>query len=508
MSELLQQVAKLSPEQRDLLVLLLNKKKRAAGVRRSVMTRSRETDTFPLSFAQRRLWLLSQLQPDNAVNNMGGGVRTSGKLNHRALERTLREIVSRHEALRTTFKQIDGEPVQVISPKQTFSLPRFSLERLPAVRGEEEAMILARQEWRQSFDLVRGPLFRAKLLRLAEEEHILLLTMHHIIFDAWSMRIFLRELAVLYEAYASGNSSPLSTTAPVQYMDFAVEQREWMQGEVVDEQIAYWKKKLRRAPSLLELPTDRPRPAMQSFRGAKHPVSISTGLIRALEEVCGQERATLFMGLLAVFKVFLYRYTNQSDIVVGVPVSGRNKPGFDESIGCFVNTLALRSELSGDVTFRELLAQVRDMTLEAFDHQDLPFEKLVEILQPGRDISHTPLFQVMFNLQNIETPAAKLMNLELTPFEIDNGTTKFDLTLDLIETAGGLEGWMNYNSDLFDVSTIQRMAGHFEQLLAAAIANPSQRISDLSLINSSGSSCRLNSQPHFGNGDMSRELVG
>ena len=481
MSEISEQVANLSPEQRDLLVLLLNKKKREAGARTGVTTRSRDTDTFPLSFAQQRLWVLNQLQADNAVYNMGGGVRMSGQLNHRALERALGEIVSRHEALRTTFKQIDDEPVQVIGPPHTLSLPSFSLESLPAARGEEEAMMLAGQEWRQSFDLERGPLFRAKLLRLAEEEHILLLTMHHIIFDAWSMGVFVRELAVLYEAYASGNPAPLSN-APVQYVDFAVLQREWLQGEALNKQIAYWKKKLSGAPSLLELPTDRPRPAAQSFRGANYPVSISPTLTNALKEVCGQERATLFMGLLALFKVLLYRYTNQSDIVVGVPVSGRNKPGFDEALGCFINTLALRTELSGEVTFRELLAQVRDLTLEAFDHQDLPFEKLVEAAQAVRDISHTPLFQVMFNLQNTGAPAANLPNLELTLFEIDNGTAKFDLTLDLAETADGLEGLIDYNADLFDAATIQRMTGHFEQLLAAVTRNPAQRISALSLL--------------------------
>ena len=481
MSEILEQVANLSPEQRDLLVLLLNKKKREASVHAEVTKHDRETDTFPLSFAQQRLWLLSQLQPDNAVYNMGGGVRMSGKLNRAALERALDEIISRHEALRTTFTQLDGEPAQVVGPKKSLSLPSFSLESLPAARGEKEALMLARQEWQQSFDLEHGPLFRAKLLRLAEDEHILLLTVHHIVFDTWSMGIFLRELAVLYAGYASGNPSPLSTT-PGQYGDFAVTQREWLQGEILDKQIAYWKEKLSGAPSLLELPTDRPRPAMQSFNGAKQPVSIPAAVTGALKEICGPERATLFMALLAVFKVLLYRYTNQPDIVVGAPVTGRTTPGFDDSVGCFVNTLALRTELSGDVTFRELLAQVRDVALEAFDHQDLPFEKLVEAVQPARDISHSPLFQVMFNLQNLGTPAPKLLNLELTPFEIDNGTTKFDLTLDLTETADGLNGYLNYNSDLFDAATIQRMTGHFQQLLTAVTANPLQRISELFLL--------------------------
>lgn len=481
MSEVSEQLANLSPEQRDLLVLLLNKKKREAGTRSVVKTRSRETDTFPLSFAQQRLWVLSQLQSDNTVYNMGGGVRMRGKLNQHALERALCEIVSRHEVLRTTFKQIDGEPVQVIGPPQALSLVSFSLESLPAAQAEVEAMMLARQEWRQSFDLERGLLFRPKLLRLAAEEHILLLTMHHIIFDAWSIGVFVRELAVLYESYASGNPAPLAG-APVQYVDFAVAQREWLQGEVLDKQSAYWKKKLSGAPSLLELPTDHPRPALQSFRGADYPVSISAEVTGGLKELCGQERATLFMGLLAVFKVLLYRYTNQPDIVVGVPVSGRNKPGFDESLGCFVNTLALRTELSGDMTFRELLAQMRAMTLEAFDHQDLPFEKLVEAAQAVRDISHSPLFQVMFNLQNTGAMAPKLMNLELSPFEIDDGTAKFDLTLDLAETVDGLAGLINYNSDLFEAATIQRMTGHFGQLLAAVTANPAQRISALPLL--------------------------
>src|SRR5215208_652602 len=279
MSEVLEQVANLSPEQRDLLVLLLNKKKGEAGARTRV-TRSRETNTFPLSFAQQRFWVLNQLEADNAVHNIGGGVRMSGQLQRHALERALFEIVSRHEALRTTFKQVDGEPVQVIGPPQTLSLVSFSLESLSAAQAEAEAMMLEQREWQQSFDLERGPLFRTKLLRLAAEEHILLLTMHHIIFDAWSMGIFIRELAVLYEAYANGNPTPLAG-APVQYVDFAVAQREWLQGELLDKQSAYWKKKLRGAPSLLELPTDRPRPAAQSLRGASYPVSISADLTGA-----------------------------------------------------------------------------------------------------------------------------------------------------------------------------------------------------------------------------------
>jgi amino acid adenylation domain-containing protein len=481
MSELSEQVANLSPEQHDLLVLLLSKKKKEVDSLTEVMTRSRETDAFPLSFAQQRLWFLAQLQPESAVYNMSGGVRLSGKLDLQALQQALIEIVWRHEALRTTFQEIDGEPMQVIGPKETVSFPSFALQSLSAARSEAEAMMLAAHEARQPLDLINGPLFRAKLLLLSKEEHILLLTMHHIIFDGWSMGIFVRELAALYEAYATGKPSPLSDV-PVQYVGFAAWQRRWLKGEVLDKQIAYWKKTLAGAPSLLELPTDHPRPAMQSFHGAKHPLSISPDLTDALRTLCEHERATLFMALLAVFNVLLYRYTYQSDIVTGVPITGRNRPGLEESIGFFVNTLALRTRLSGDATFRDLLAQVRVMTLEAYDHQDLPFEKLVEIMQPERDISHTPLFQVMFNLQNLGTPAPKLMNLKLTPFEIDNGTTKFDLTLDLVATAEGLKGSIDYNSDLFDVATIQRMAGHFQNLLAAVIVNPLQRISDLPLL--------------------------
>lgn len=482
MNELSDQVANLSPEQRDLLVLLLNKKKREADSRTEVMTQSRETDAFPVSFAQQRLWFLNQLQPDDAAAyNMGGGVRLSGRLDVQALEAALAEIVWRHEVLRTTFRLIDGEPVQVIGPKQTVTLPGFALQSLPVGRSEAEAITLAAQEGRQTFDLIRGPLFRARLLVLAEQEHILLLTMHHIIFDGWSLGILLHELAALYEAFATGNPSPLSTV-PVQYVDFAVWQRQWLQGEVLDKQVTYWKKKLSGAPNLLELPTDRPRPAMQSFRGAKYPLSISPDLIDVLKELCGHERATLFMGLLAAFKLLLYRYTNQPDIVVGVPITGRNRPEFEETIGSFVNTLGLRTGLSGDMTFSELLAQVCVTTLEAFDHQDLPFEKLIEVVQPVRDISHTPLFQVMFNLRNIGTLTPKLMSLELTAFEIDNGTTKFDLIFDLAETEEGLKGSIDYNSDLFDTSTIQRMAGHFQHLLEAVAANPRQRISDLHLL--------------------------
>ncbi|HEY3580422.1 MAG TPA: amino acid adenylation domain-containing protein, partial [Pyrinomonadaceae bacterium] len=481
MSKLSEQIADLTPQQRDLLVLLLGRKKREEAARSRIAPVSRSSDTFPLSFAQQRLWFLNQLQQDSAVYNVSGGVRMEGPLSVVALERALNEVVLRHEALRTTIRQIDGEPVQVVNSPHGFHLTKFDLRNVPQSQRETEAQLLLTIEARKVFNVEGGALFRATLLLLCEEEHILLLTLHHIISDGWSIGILVRELMELYEAFVHGRSSRLAQLA-VQYVDFAAWHREWLQGEVLEKAVSYWKEKLAGAPSLLELPTDRPRPPSQGFAGARQPVVITpelTGSLRALGE---QQNATLFMVLLAAFKVLLFRHARQEDIVVGIPIAGRNNPDLENVIGLFINMLAMRTDLSGNPTFRELLDRVRDTAVGAYEHQDLPFEKLVEVVQPERDTSYSPIFQVMFHLGNLGIPSFNLPGLTLTPLDTDTGTSKFDLTLDLAESPAGLKGSFDYSTELFDQVTVERLAERFQILLQAVIADPDAAISSLPLL--------------------------
>ncbi|HEX6717638.1 MAG TPA: amino acid adenylation domain-containing protein, partial [Pyrinomonadaceae bacterium] len=481
MSKLTEQIEDLSPQQRDLLVLLLGKKKREEAARSQIAPVSRTSDTFPLSFAQQRLWFLSQLQQDSAVYNVAGGVRMEGPLDVTALERALNEVVVRHESLRTVIRQIESEPVQIISSPHVFHLPKFDLRNVPEAQRETEAQLLLTNEARKPFNVEGGPLFRATLLLLSADEHILLLTMHHIISDGWSIGILVRELIELYDTFVVRRSSTLPDL-PVQYVDFAVWHREWLQGDVLDKSISYWKEQLAGAPSLLELPTDRPRPPSQGFGGARQPVVIPHELTESLRKLGEQQNATLFMVLLAAFKVLLFRHAGQEDIVVGVPIAGRNKPELENVIGLFVNMLAVRTDLFGNPTFRELLIRVREAAVGAYEHQDLPFEKLVEVMQPERDTSYSPLFQVMFHLGNMGIPSFNLPGLMLTPLDADTGTSKFDLTLDLVESSTGLKGWIDYSTDLFDHGTIQRLSERFQTLLKSVVADPETPISSLSLL--------------------------
>jgi amino acid adenylation domain-containing protein len=478
MTKLTEQIEDLSPQQRDVLALLLARKKREGS---HIAPVSRTSNTFPLSFAQQRLWFLNQLQQDSAVYNVAGGVRMKGALSVTALERALNEVVLRHESLRTTIRQIESEPVQIITSPRAFHLPVFDLRNVPAVQRETEAQLLLANEARKPFNIETGPLFRTTLLVLSAEEHILLLTMHHIISDGWSIGIFVRELMELYEAFVANRPSTLPSLA-VQYVDFAVWHREWLHGEVFAKAVSYWKEKLDGAVSLLELPTDRPRPPSQGFAGARQPLVIPQELTESLRQLAEQQNATLFMVLLAAFKVFLFRHARQEDIVVGVPIAGRNRPELENVIGLFINMLAMRTDLSGNPTFRELLDRVRETALGAYEHQDLPFEKLVEVIQPERDTSYSPLFQVMFHLGNVEIPSFNLPGLTLTPLEAETGTSKFDLTLDLTETSIGLKGFFDYSTDLFDQVTIQRLAERFDVLLKAVVADPETPISSLHLL--------------------------
>ncbi|HKN83271.1 MAG TPA: amino acid adenylation domain-containing protein [Pyrinomonadaceae bacterium] len=437
--------------------------------------------TAPLSFAQQRLWFLDQYEPDNILYNIPEAIRLRGALNLTALERSLNEIVKRHESLRTIFTVVNDRPVQVINEARDFRLTVIELRDTSPEKKETTAARLATEEGRKPFNLAEGPLMRIKLLRLAEDDHVLLMTMHHIISDGWSIKVLIRELGELYEAYANGREAALPEL-PIQYADFAVWQREWLRGERLEQQLSYWRAQLADAPPLLELPTDKPRPTFQTFHGANLLRTFSKKLNEAITQLGRREGATLFMTLLSVFVTLLYRYSGQRDILVGTPIANRNRSDTESLIGFFVNTLVLRTRLSDAMTFRELLRQVRDTALEAYEHQDLPFEKLVEELQPERTLSHTPLFQVMFQLLHAETETLNLSSLSMSQLEVEIQRAKFDLTLSLSESEDGLVATWNYNTDLFDAATIGRMAGPFERLLHAVISNPDKQVSSLQML--------------------------
>jgi amino acid adenylation domain-containing protein len=439
------------------------------------------TENLALSFPQFRLLFLDQFEPGLATYNIPMALRLHGSVDTDALRRALREILRRHEALRTNFIMVEGQPYQTIAPLSAFDLPLISLEHLPEAEREAEMERLARAEVRRPFDLARDYKLHVALIRLDARDHVLVMTMHHIASDGWSLGVFLRELATLYEAFIAGRPAPLAEL-PVQYADFAQWQRQWLRGERLDKHLAYWREQLGHNPPVLELPLDRPRPAMQSFNGRRLPLALPAELTAALKALSRQEGVTLYMTLLAAFQTLLYRYTGQEDIAVGSPISGRDRPEIKGLIGFFVNTLVMRTDLSGEPTFRELLARVRQTTLAAYDHQDVPFEKLVEEFWPSRNLSHSPLFQVMFILQNAPASDLTLPGLRVTPLEVDTGTAKFDMNLSLTDTPEGLRGWLEYNTDLFEPATIERVVRHFRHLLEAAVADPEQTIVDLPLM--------------------------
>ncbi|MBA3246893.1 MAG: hypothetical protein H0T63_02280 [Pyrinomonadaceae bacterium] len=439
---------------------------------------AQEVFVFPPSFAQQRLWFLDQLGPASPLYNHPSAIRLNGVLSVEALHQTLNGIVARHEILRTTFATVDEQPVQIITPTLGVPLPVIDLSELPETEREAEAQRLVREEAQRPFDLAQGPLLRTSLLRLGSEEHILLLALHHIISDGWSTGVFFQEIAALYEAFSTGKPSPLPAL-PIQYADYAVWQREWLQGEVLEKHLSYWREHLVGAPAVLELPVDRPRPAAQGFRGACQSIALSQSLTQALKSLSLREGVTLFMTLLAAFQTLLLRYTGQKDIVVGTDVAGRTQAETEKLIGLFVNHLVLRTDLSGDPSFRELLRRVREVALGAYAHQDVPFEKLVEALNPKRSLSHTPLFQVLFTLMNAPLPSPRLPGLTLLPVTINNSMAKYDLTLFMDEAEQSLTGTFEYNADLFAAPTVAKMAGHFATLLESVVARPDARLSEL-----------------------------
>jgi amino acid adenylation domain-containing protein len=441
-----------------------------------------EVFAFPLSFAQRRLWVVHQIEPDSPSYNIYSALRLEGALDVVALERSLAEIQRRHESLRTTFTVIRGEPAQVVGPPQPVQLPVLDLSGEPPEKRHRLVEEIAGEEARRPFDLSRGPLVRAQLLRLADDEYVLLCSFHHIIIDSWSSSILRRELAILYAAFCAGAPSPLPEPS-CQYADFTLWQRQQLQGPKLDSLLGYWKSRLHELPTL-NLPTDRPRPPIPSFRGANRTVTLSRGLTEDLKALGRQERATLFMTVLAAFTTLLHRYTRQVDLVLGTSIANRNRAEIEGLIGFFGNALVLRMGFSGNPSFREALRRVREVCLEAYAHQDCPFEKLVEELQPPRDRSRHPLFQVMVTLNNTDrATSVSLPGLRATALPMRTSTANFDLSLDLHETdQGRLWLALEHSSDLFDDTTNERMLGHLQNVLRAVTRDSDQGVADVPLM--------------------------
>lgn len=436
---------------------------------------------LPLSFAQERLWFLDQFMPNNAFYNVPSVTRIVGHLDAPALEKAFYALVKRHESLRTTFQMQGGRPVQLIAAEPTVTLPIVDLHSVPETVRDQEAHQLIAQETEKHFDLGQGPLMRLLLLRLGQMEHILIITVHHIIYDGWSSGILNQELGTYYSAFSSGQTATLPPLR-IQYADFAVWQRNWLQGEVLAKQMDYWKKQLADVPPTLSLPTDYPRPAMQTFRGEALPFVLSKTLTEKLNLLARQENATLFMVLLAALKVLLSFYTGKEDIVLGAPIANRHQAETKALIGLFVNTLALRTDLSGNPTFQELLDRVRNVALNAYAYQDLPFEKLVEELQPERDLSRNPLVQALFAFQNIPAFSGQFSALQEQDIAHENPVARFDLELYMQEFAGGIDSYIIYNTDLFKQATIHRMVNHFCILLESITQHPTKRLAELVIL--------------------------
>ena len=432
----------------------------------------RDGTGLPVSFAQQRLWFLDQLQPGSAFYNIPASVRLHGELDVEALRRALQTVVARHEVLRTRLVAVDGTP-------QAWVIDGFGLE-VPVVAGQESVEAEAAAEAQRPFDLAQGPLVRARLVRWSAQEHQLLVTLHHSVADGWSMSVMVREVAALYAAYREGSESPLAPL-PIQYGDYAQWQREWLNGPVLEGQLGYWQQALSGIPTLLALPTDRPRPAVQRHRGASHGFRIGTTAVEGLQALGRRTGATLFMTLNAAFAVLLWRYSGQRDVCIGTPVANRGRAELEELIGFFVNTLVLRTQIEPEASFETLLAQVRNTALAAYANQDVPFEQLVDVLKPERHLSHAPLFQVMLALQNTPMRRLELPGLSLETGSGEAGIAKFDLSLVVTEADGGLEAALEYDTDLFDAATIERLAGHWQCLLDSIVADPAQPVGDLSL---------------------------
>jgi non-ribosomal peptide synthetase component F/acyl carrier protein len=436
---------------------------------------------LPLSFAQQRLWILDQLESGSPFYNCAAGIKLRGELRVAALERVCTELVRRHEVLRTAFPAVEGQPVQVISPPAPFNLPLIDLAGLPEAEREAELSRVGHENAKQPFDLARGPLLRIRLLKLHDQEHAAFLAMHHIVSDGWSMGLLINEIGELYSAYSKGQESPLPDLA-IQYADFAHWQRSWLQGEMLENHLSYWRRQLSGTLPVLKLPVDRALAGGGSDSGARCSFNISQEITEQLRALSRREGVTLFMTLLAAFKTLLYRYSGQQDILVGTAIANRNRAELENIIGFFVNMLVIRASLSGNPSFNKLLAQVREVSLGAYAHQDLPFEKLVEELRPERHQSNVPIFQVAFGLQNAPAQALELPGLQLVPVDSDFETVRFDLTVWVAERNNRLIVIWRYRRDLFDQSTIARMHSHYERLLESIVAQPDSPIDSLQML--------------------------
>src|SRR5712691_3579350 len=474
-------IATFSPAKLALLEMTLKKHRRGSA---QSIPRAANRESAPLSHSQQGLWVLNRLMPGSSIYHTPTAARLTGRLDIAALRQALDCIVARHQALRTTFSLVAGIPRQMIAEQLSLELPLIDLSELPEAEREAEAQRRLKQEAMRPFDLSRGPLVRAVLLRLTPNEHILLVTMHHIVTDGWSVGVFHQELTALYEAVSAGRPSPLGEL-PIQYADYAQWQRQSFESAAYKSQLSYWKQQFATLAPVLELPTDRPRPnaqAYREFRGAQHEISLSKQLTSDLKLFCQKENVTLFMALVTAYQLLLYRYTGEEDIAVGTPIAGRALPETEGLIGLFINTLALRTSLAGNPTGRELLRRVKETALGGYANQDVPFEQLVKELQPDRTRAHNPLFQAMFVLQSEELSPLQLPELNVSHFRVGNTMANFDLTLDIVERDGQLVCLFESNADLFAAETIKRMMSHFQNLLAGLVANPEQRISHLPLL--------------------------
>ncbi len=480
MNDLATRLVELSPERLTLLKRRLSQTSETPRPAR-IPRLSRDTNSFPLSFSQERMWFDHQWEPESPLHNQAVVLSIKGMLDPDLLAQSVNEIVRRHEILRATFAEVEGQLVQTISPPQDAKISIIDLESCPQSERQVAALRLSKAEAMRPFQLDSGPLFRVSLLRLSNEDHVLVFIVHHIIFDGWSGGVHFGELFAIYDAWAHGRPSPLRPL-PIQYVDYAAWQREQLRGGILAEQLEYWQRSLAGMPAALELPTDRPRPAVRNSAGGRVAFTISETLTSKLRQLSREQGATLFMILLAAFKVLLYRYSRQHDIVVGTPVSNREHSELEPLIGLFINTLVLRTELSGDMSFLELLGAVRETATAAYARRDYPFEKLLEILLPERDLSRTPLFQVFFDLQKIPALPAEPKGLSIELLKIDTATEQFDLSLSITESSSELSAQFGYSAQLFDAETIERMAIHFRLLLEGIVSDPAKRISELPLL--------------------------
>lgn len=471
-------IASLTPAQRAILMTHLQEHKKSTSAR-EITRRLDHSNVAPLSFAQQRLWFLDQLEPGVAYN-LPFALRLLGPLDVKRLEQCVNQIIKRHEILRTTFKQVAEQPVQVIAPRLTLSIPVIDLRHLSAAEKEAETQRLISQAASQSFDLSRGPLLSCKVLRLAEQEYVWMLAMHHIITDGWSIGLFVRELTQFYEALSKGEQSQ-PVALPIQYADFVAWQRKLLTGPILERELSYWKEHLANAPHRLELPTDYPRPAARSFKGGRRSLVVSGPKTRALKELAQAEGVTLFMTLLAAYKVLLHHLSNSKDIVVGCLIANRNHLETEDLIGFFVNQLVLRARLSGDPSFRELLQRVRRVTLGGFDHQELPYQWLVDALHVERDLSCNPLFQVNFTFQNTPISALEIGPLKIEGVDLNDENLALDVDLSLLisESSEGLLMVMRYNVDLFSPVTISRMLHQLELIFSHVIIDVNVCLSSL-----------------------------